>query len=162
MGTARAPVVGSGTWPPCTARVASCCGFCSVGSAKIRSLFVSSLISGCGYWGCRAAAEDNGMERKQPESALGPGPPVFKIVCVYRIRRSRARRTGRHMRIHMYIAITAIPKWLKLGIDGSIGGRGGRCQMKDRAECLFSIPCSLSPLEHLRWNREQPSFQPEA
>ena len=40
----------------------------------------------------------------------------FKIGCAYRIRRSRAARTGPHA-IHIHMDMTAIPHFLEIGIE---------------------------------------------
>src|ERR1035441_8244871 len=65
MGTARAPVVGSATWPAWTASVASCCWFASDIIVSFR--FVWSLLLRT------ARMECDRTTIKRPASALDPG-----------------------------------------------------------------------------------------
>src|SRR5208337_5657547 len=104
MGTARAPVAGSGDWPACTAWVAS--WYC-LGSDMMVSFRFVGLLLGNGK-GSR------GPQRKRPASALGPGPLDLKnrLRC-YRMCRSKVARTG-PPGIHM--AMTSVPYSLEFSM----------------------------------------------
>jgi hypothetical protein len=67
-------------------------------------------------------------QQNSPNPLWDPGRLILKIGCAYRIRRSRARRTGRQA-MHTHMHNTTTPKLLKIGIGGSISVGAAPCQL---------------------------------